>query len=386
MQRIPVAQRPGLAEAARDHGYAYGPGAGVPYWDETAYYRFTLRQIEEDLEGAAEEIDAMCHELLGAALADDAIFRRLRLPEPYWDYVAESWRRGEPDLYGRMDLCYDGAAPAKLLEYNADTPTTLYEAAVFQWVWLEQARDLGLIPAASDQFALLHEHLVAAFAAMTVEDMLHLACLVDAEEDRETVLYLEECAAEAGLATGLLAVGDIGVDAVGRFTDLDDRVITTLFKLYPWEWIFSEPFARHLVASGVRFIEPPWKALLSTKGLLALLWDRFEGHPNLLPAYFEDDPAAAALADDHVRKPLYSRRGANIEIVAGGVAAARKPGPYGEEGFVLQACRPLPQFAGRYPVVGCWLVAGGASALSIREGETLITDSAANFVPHVILD
>ena len=386
MQRIPVAERPGLAEAARDHGYAYCPGAGVPYWDETAYYRFTLRQIEEDLESAAEEIDAMCHELLGTAVADETVLRRLRLPEPYWDYVAESWRRGEPDLYGRMDLCYDGAAPAKLLEYNADTPTTLYEAAIFQWVWLEQARDLGLIPAASDQFALLHEHLVAAFAALAIEDELHLACLVDAEEDRETVLYLEECAAEAGLATRTLAVGDIGVDAVGRFTDLDDRVITTLFKLYPWEWIFSEPFARHLAASGVRFIEPPWKSLLSTKGLLALLWDRFEGHPNLLPAYFEDDPAAAALAGDHVRKPLYSRRGANIEIVAGGVATARKPGPYGEEGFVLQACRPLPRFAGRYPVVGCWLVAGGASALSIREGETLITDSAANFVPHVILD
>ena len=33
---------------------------GVPYWDETAYYRFTLRQIEEDLEKPAEEIDVKC--------------------------------------------------------------------------------------------------------------------------------------------------------------------------------------------------------------------------------------------------------------------------------------------------------------------------------------
>ena len=29
-------------------------------------------------------------------------------------------------------------APPKLLEYNADTPTSLYESAVLQWFWLEQ--------------------------------------------------------------------------------------------------------------------------------------------------------------------------------------------------------------------------------------------------------
>ncbi len=386
MQRIPVAERPGLEETARAHGYPYRAGTGVPYWDETAYYRFGLRQIEDDLESAAEQIDDMCHQLLDLAIADETIFRRLRVPEDYWDYVADSWRRGEPDLYGRMDFCYDGTAPAKLLEYNADTPTTLYEAAIFQWVWLEQAIDLGLIPRACDQFALLHEHLVAAFGAIGVEDMLHLACLIDMEEDRETVIYLEECAAEAGLETQLLAMREIGVDPLGRFTDLEDRVVTTLFKLYPWEWIFEEEFADYLIGSGVRFIEPPWKVLLSTKGLLPLLWEMFEGHPNLLPAYFEDDPACDGLAGSHVRKPLYSRRGANIQIVDQGRTASNSAGPYGEEGFIVQAFHPLPQFASRYPVVGCWLVAGGASAISIRESETLITDSAASFVPHVILD
>ena len=386
MQRIPVAQRPDLKDAALRHGYDYSAGAGVPFWDETAYYRFTLRQIENDLEKPAEEIDDMCFQLLDRSLADETVYRRLCIPEGYWDYIAASWRNREKDLYGRLDFSYDGAGDAKLLEYNADTPTTLYESAVFQWVWLEEAISAGLIPPDCDQFAELHEDLVAAFQTMGAEGLLHLACLRDVEDDRETAKYLEECAREAGLETNLLAMRDIGVDASGRFTDLEDRVITTLFKLYPWEWIMEEEFGRFLVGCGVHFLEPPWKAVLSNKGLLPLLWDMFEGHPNLLPAYFEDDPRAGALSDSYVRKPLLSRQGSNIEIVRDGVALSRKDGPYGEEGHIVQAFHPLPEFDGRFPLVGCWIIAGRPAGVSIREGRTLITGEDANFVPHVILD
>ena len=386
MQRVPVVQRPDLEETALAHGYEYLADVGVPYWDETAYYRFTLRQIEEDLEKPAQEIDQMCFQLLDHSLVDESVYRRLRIPEPYWDYVANSWWNREQDLYGRLDFSYDGAGEAKLLEYNADTPTTLYESAIFQWVWLEQAIAAGLIPSDCDQFAELHEDLVDAFREMGADGLLHLACLSDIEDDRETVIYLEECAQEARLETQFLAMRDIGIDALGRFTDLEDRIITTLFKLYPWEWIMAEEFSRYLVTSGVHFLEPPWKAVLSNKGLLPLLWGMFEGHPNLLPAYFEGDPRAGALPDSYVRKPLLSRQGSNIEIVRDGMALSRKDGPYGEEGHVVQAFHPLPEFDGNFPMVGCWMVAGRPAGLSIREDRTLVTGKDARFIPHVILD
>lgn len=390
MHRVPVIQRPGLAETARAHGYEYHAHGGVPYWEETAYYRFTLRQIEDDLERPAEEIDRMCFQLLDQSLEDETVYQRLCIPKAYWDYVADSWRHRDQDLYGRMDFSYDGTGPAKLLEYNADTPTTLYEASVFQWLWLEDAKAAGLIPQDSDQAAEIHEHLVSAFQKMRVEGLLHFACLRDMEDDRETVKYLEECAREAGVETEFLAMRDIGIDEDGRFTDLDDRVITDLFKLYPWEWIMAEAFGPYLMTSGVRFLEPPWKAVLSNKGLLPLLWEKFKGHPNLLPAYFEGD-AEADLTGDYVRKPLLSRQGANIEIVRHGKSAARttqihKEGDYGSEGHIVQAFHPLPAFAGKYPVLGCWMIAGRPAGISIREGQTLITDGEANFVPHVILD
>ncbi len=386
MRRVPVAQRPNLKQSALAHGYPYDDAGGVPYWDETAYYRFTLRQIEDNLEGPAEEIESLCFEVLNRAVADETVFRRLRIPEAYWNYVAESWRKQERDLFGRFDFSYDGSGPAKLLEYNADTPTTLYEASLFQWEWLEQAIDLGLVPEGTDQFNLLHEFLLEAFSGLELEGPLHMACLKDIEDDRSTVEYLEDVAEEAGVETTFLSMKEIGVDADGRFTDLDDRVIATLFKLYPWEWLMEEEFGRYMPESGVRFIEPPWKAVLSNKGLLALLWEMFEGHPNLLPAYFEDDARAAELSGTFVRKPLLSRRGANVEIVREGNVEVRKDGPYGGEGFVVQAFNPLPDFDGRYPLIGCWMVAGGAAGLGIREGRDLVTTENANFIPHVILE
>jgi hypothetical protein len=82
--------------------------------------------------------------------------------------------------------------------------------------------------------------------------------------------------------------------------------------LYPWEWMFRDAFREKLAQAATRWIEPPWKAILSNKGMLALSWEMFPGHPNLLPAFFEDDPNALSLGPSFVRKPLLSREGVNI--------------------------------------------------------------------------
>ncbi len=155
----------------------------------------------------------------------------------------------------------------------------------------------------------------------------------------------------------------------GHFVDLDDREIALAFKLYPWEWMFHDEFGARLASTPTRWIEPPWKAILSNKGILPLLWEMFPDHPNLLPAYFEDDPNAARLGTSFVRKPLYSREGANIALVSDGVTVAEQEGPYGAEGFVRQAQALLPNFSGQYPVVGSWLVDHTPCGLSIREDE-----------------
>ncbi|MEZ5818484.1 MAG: glutathionylspermidine synthase family protein [Hyphomicrobiaceae bacterium] len=392
MQRLPVAPRHDWQQTAEAHGFDFHSPDGTVYWDESHCYAFTLAEIEERLEAPAAEIEGMCLDFVARAIADESILERLRIPAAYWDYVAASWRNRERHLYGRLDFGFTGEGPAKLYEYNADTPTSLYESAVFQWVWLEQMREAGALPAGADQFNSVHERLVDAFARIGIPGALHFAATAASNEDMGTIAYLADCAGQAGLTTFTMGIEEIGVDVHGRFTDGEDRLIRSLFKLYPWEWLFSEPFAEHIPASGCQFIEPAWKSILSNKGLMPLLWEAHPGHPNLLPAYFDGDPRAADLGGRYVRKPIYSREGANIEIVLPGrtgraaQATASSSGPYGAEGHIVQAWHPLPRFQGRRPVCGVWLVAGEPAGLGVREGDGDITTDAARFVPHVILD
>lgn len=387
MQRIPVTERPNLSEVAIEHEFEYTFGEGMKGWDERAYYQFSKAQIENDIVQPTEEIEDLCFQVVERAIGNEEVLDRLGIPEHFWSYIANSWRNGEKNLYGRMDLSYDGSSPVKLLEYNADTPTTLYESAVMQWQWLEQATNLEFIPDAVDQLNEIHERIVDILPQFNLGELAHFACNHDFEDDKGTLSYLEECAQEAGVKTCALAMADIGMDEHGRFTDLDDQIIETLIKLYPWEWMMAEEFGQYVPESGVQFIEPPWKAILANKGLLPLLWGMFEGHPNLLPAFFEDDPAAGDFANGgtFVRKPLLSRQGANIQIVKEGQTIFQSDGPYGDDPCILQGFQPLPNFVDRYPLLGCWMVASKAVGICIREDETLVTSKEASFVPHVIL-
>jgi glutathionylspermidine synthase len=393
MQRIPCDERADWRDTAEQVGFEFHSTDGQPYWDERAYYGFTLKEIEDDLEAATLELDRMCAELAARAVADERILRALHIPERFWSWIAASFKRGDASLYGRFDLRYDGTGPAKLLEYNADTPTAVFETAVFQWMWLEQAIERQIVPRAADQYNSLHEKLIAAWTTIGAGfggeqpggRKLHLACMTDNPEDRGTVSYIQDCAHQAGLETKVLAMADIGRTSKGVFVDLQDEPITLAFKLYPWEWMMRESFGASLPGASTQWVEPPWKAILSNKGILPLLWAMFPNHPNLLPAYFDDDEAAAKLATSYVRKPLYSREGANVELVVGGIPVDSDSGPYGAEGFVRQAIAPLPQFNGNYVVLGSWIAAGKPCGLSVREDIGPITKNSSRFLPHAII-
>ena len=386
MERIAVTPRHDWKKTAEEHGFDFHSLEGDPYWDESAYYKFTMAQIEDELESAAETLEAMCFDIVDRVCGSDEMMAKLAIPEAFRDYIAATWKDQERNLYGRMDFCYDGKSPPKLFEYNADTPTSLYETSIFQWVWLEQAMERAIVPKGCDQFNSLHEKLVAAFGKLGVDGKLTFACARDSLEDAGTIEYLADCAQQGGLETARIFMDEIGIDGGGRFTDLDDVTIPWLFKLYPWEWLLREEFARHIPGSGTHFIEPAWKAVLSNKGFLPLLWQKHRGHPNLLPAYFEGDADARTLGDSYVKKPLYSREGWNVEVVVNGKSQPAKDGKYGAEGHILQAYRPLPDFGGVFPMCGVWLVASEPAGMCIREDRSLVTTDDARFIPHVILD
>lgn len=386
MRRVATGERSEWREIARANGFTFHTLDGTPYWDESHAYAFTLAEIEEDIEVPSADLHALCLEYVEQAVEDERILASLCIPEHAWDATRRSWQRSDPSLYGRMDFSYSGAGrgPAKLLEYNADTPTALYESAVFQWLWLEDGLASGRLPAGSDQYNAVHEQLIARFRTLPGNGLTAFAAYAEAPEDRGTVAYLEDCALQAGRNVAFLDLPDIGLLPDGRFCTRGERAIGTLFKLYPWEWAFEDAFAGALATTSTRFLEPPWKAVLSNKGLLAHLWRLAPGHPNLLPAFFDDEPEAASLRDSYVVKPVFSREGANVHMMRGGVELASEEGPYGGERCVRQALAELPDFDGARPLIGSWMVGDQPAGLCVREGRGPITGNDSLFVPHFI--
>ncbi|MGQ7248812.1 glutathionylspermidine synthase family protein [Halomonas sp. V046] len=387
MLRFDCAQRPDWRDRAREFGFHYHTMHGQAYWDETAYYQLSLRQVERDLEEATAELHRMCLAAVEEVIASEEWLEKFRIPPAHWGLIADSWRAGDSSLYSRLDLAYPGSGPAKLYENNADTPTSLYETGFWQWLWLEDKVNAGQILRSADQFNSVQEKLVRRFAALHGArrgEILHLACCKDSPEDRGTVQYLEDCANEAGIPTHFVFMEDIGLGEGGAYTDLEDRVITWMFKLYPWEFMLREDFGRYLGATPLAWLEPPWKALLSNKALLPLLWKLFPDHPNLLPAFFEEDLASTSLTH-FVKKPIFAREGANISIHKDGEVVCASSGPYGEEGFIYQAYCPLPRFGDNHTLVGSWLIDDQPAGISIREDTSVITQDLSRYVPHVIL-
>jgi glutathionylspermidine synthase len=375
MRRIRCAPRHGWQDKVEKLGLAWHSGA-EPYWNESAFYEFTAKEVEV-LETATNELEGMC---LQAAqhIIDEKLYARMGIPPMAVPLIEGSWEAEPPSLYGRFDFAYDGAGPPKLLEYNADTPTSLLEAAVAQWYWLQE------VYPKRDQFNSIHERLLALWQELIpyIPGRHVDFCSIDDVEDGVTVTYLEDTARQAGLETSAFPINEIGWDGTS-FVGPEDKPLRAVFKLYPWEWMIHEEFGQYLARpSGPMWIEPPWKMLLSNKGILPVLWDLFPRHQNLLESHF-DNPG---LMISYVRKPLLSREGANITVHTP-EREIQTGGDYGEEGYIYQELAARKPFDDVYPVLGSWVIGheegDAAAGMGVRESKDWVTTNLSQFVPHL---
>lgn len=376
MQRHLCQPRAAWRNKVEQVGLTYHSHDTGPYWDESACYELTATEVDQ-LERAAHTLHHLCIDAAEAVI-QRGWWDRLGIPEAAVPAIVRSWERDDFSLYGRFDLAFDGRGAPRLLEYNADTPTALVEAAVAQWFWLQDTRP------EADQFNSIHERLIEAWrrwAGSADEScpVVHFSSIKDNPEDEQTVLYLRDTCAQAGVANRAVHIEDIGWDETRRqFVDLAGEKIAHCFKLYPWEWLWHEEFGPKLQHEAVRFLEPAWKMLLSNKALLPILWELFPEHPNLLPAF--DSPER--LGGRYVRKPKLSREGANVTWFEAGVVVEETGGDYGEEGHVYQAPADLPDFVGNRPIFGVWVVDHEPAGLGIREDTRRITGNLSRFIPH----
>lgn len=401
------------------------------YWPEIFREPFAFWFSEDEIDQidtATSKLYEVCMQMVELILGDDVpletsnnFLRELAIPEGFWDLLRSSYRREQPEdhsLYGRFDLVYTNGRVSGL-EFNSDTPTFLCEMAQ-QWAWLIDLKREGHLPESSDQFnsfdiKLKHqfEHIAREYGLRRDDRVLHFIVTPDeegnvTEEEVHTCELLMHFAALAGINCKLVAFSDVSIDREGFPCDADSWQIRYAFKLYPWEniWYDIEQHmdredATHLkerFADGsVRFIEPMWKAILSNKGIWALIWRHFgkdaEYQEFLLPTFFEKDMSLESLNlrnSTYVRKPIIGREGSSVQIIdsTAGVLDGKLTG-YGREGFVIQElCSPEPVTASLdnklttlYPIIGSWIIGGETAGMDIRAGG-LITSNTTLFVPH----
>ncbi|UOU99208.1 glutathionylspermidine synthase family protein [Chryseobacterium daecheongense] len=376
MKRLPSVIRKDWEHKLENLGFGYHSLEGL-YWDEGHHYEFSLEEINT-IEKATSELWQMCLEAVDYVISKN-LWYRFNIPESFKNYIITAWEEDHPSIYGRFDLGFDGKN-LKLLEFNADTPTSLYEASVIQWYWLQE-----LFPD-KDQFNSIHEKLIDYWKYLKNymnPHYIYFASLTNIE-DVTNVEYMRDCAAQAGFETEFIPIQDIGwAEDIEEFIAADRSIMEYIFKLYPYEWILEDGFGEKLVRNGFRsqWIEPAWKILLSSKAILPILWEMYPNHPYLLESYFEPRHLK-----DFAKKPIYSREGANVTLHKNNLPIEQNSGAYGKEGFIYQQLFDLPNFDGNYPVIGSWVIGQEPAGIGIRESAHLITNNQSRFIPHLITD
>lgn len=386
-RRIPV-DTPARAEARLRELGMLAPGPdGEPWWVTDAAYLIHPELVDQLFE-AATGIQKRCYDAVDALVASgDYAYFGIR-NRAMQTAIAQSWRAKDSPLYGRMDFSFAPDGTPMLLDYEADSPFGMAEAAYVQWEWFE-AWQAATGKGFDSQENLIYEKLAAHIPRAGLPQRFAIACggettATGAPADtgeRFDAEFLAELAREAGLRPGICGIEQVGwdLDAM-RFTDDADEPLEALVKIYPWDWMEDEPNVEVLPQCRTRILPGAWVRLVGDKTMMALLWHMAPGAPNLLPTFLER-PAQGAM----VAKP---RRGWDGEHV---YLPGQTPGEVPEEEMgplLYQAHCPLPQFTTNGGAVhanlSVWMVGGEPAGISFRESRGPVTGPSARFVPHIL--
>ena len=152
MKKIRIEERANWQKKVESAGFFFHTVDGARYWDERGFYQFTHDQISRDIEGPTQALHEMSMDLVARVVNSEELLSRLAIPPRFHDLVCRSWQEKRPSLYSRFDFIYDANGPAKAIESNADTPTSLLEAASIQLLWLDDLISQGKLPPTATQY------------------------------------------------------------------------------------------------------------------------------------------------------------------------------------------------------------------------------------------
>ena len=332
----------------------------------------------------------------GEYVIENELFHELGIPFNLIDAVKMSWDNDiHWHLYGRFDLAggIDGK-PIKLIEFNADTPTALFETSILQWAMLK-ANNME----ETHQFNSVYEAIRDNFKRLVmleddIEDFdrhydgwkILFSSVKDNEEEESTVKLLQTIAKDAGFITEFAYMEDVEFDGQeGVF--YKDVNYEYWFKLFPWEDIgIEESDLARLITQIMEnqkaiFLNPAYTLMFQSKAFMKILWDLYPNHPLLLETDFEPLHGKA-----QVEKKIFGREGANTIIVdKNKKIIEERDGEYGEFPSIFQEFVEFPKDSkGDSYQAGVFFAYEGCG-LGFRRGG-LILDNYSKFVGHRVVE
>ena len=364
--------------------------------DNTSYVVDELVVISEaEAESYAEAANELYDMFVeaGEYVIENNLFHEIGIPFNLVELIKQSW---ESDvhwhLYGRFDFAggVDGK-PIKLLEFNADTPTALFESAIIQWAMLKQN---GLEE--EMQFNFIYEALVENFKRLVTlqEDTSNFDELYEgwgflfssikgnAEEENTTKL-LQHIANEAGFNTEFGYIDEVEFDDNGIYYNQEKWELW--FKLIPWEDIAIEESDLAMLLTNIVknreaiIFNPAYTLMFQSKGFLKILWDLYPNHPLLLETSFEP-----LEGKKQVRKPIFGREGGDVAIInSDGTIEEENKDIYGNHKMIYQEYTELPKDSNNSSYQAGVFYAYEACGVGFRRGGKII-DNMSKFVGHIV--
>lgn len=372
------------------------------YWhtdpDQTPYVASEIVDVTPEEADAYYEAANELYDMFAEAgeyVIENELFHELGIPFNVIDAIKMSWENDVHwHLYGRFDFAggLDGK-PIKLIEFNADTPTALFETSILQWAMLK-ANNME----ESHQFNNVYEALVDNFKRLImmqedVEDFeshyegwkILFSSVKGNEEEESTVKLLQTIADEAGFVTEFAYMEDVEFSGEeGVFYNNENYEYW--FKLYPWEDIgIEESDLARLMTQIMEnqkaiFLNPAYTLMFQSKAFMKILWDLYPNHPLLLETDFEPLQGVP-----QVEKKIFGREGANTIIVDENEnIIEERDGEYGEFPSVFQEYAELPTDSNGESYQAGVFYAYEGCGLGFRRGG-LILDNYSKFVGHRVV-
>jgi glutathionylspermidine synthase len=366
--------------------------------DGTKYVSDALVEVsQEEAENYYEAVNTLYDMYVEAAeyVIDNELFFELGIPFNLVDMIKKSWENDVHwHIYGRFDLAggIDGK-PIKLIEFNADTPTGLFETALLQWALLkhnnmdEEKQFNNVYEAISNNF----KRLITLFDDTSVFDERYdgwkilFSSISNNDEEEITTKLLEQMANDAGFVTGFEFLENTHFDDDGIY-DTHENPYEYWFKLYPWEDIaVDEPELATTLTNIMQnqkaiILNPAYTLLFQSKGMMKILCDLFPDSPYLLQTSFEPLQGVK-----QVEKSVFGREGANTAIIdAENQLVVKTDGPYDNYKKIYQEYVEFPKdIHGEKYQAGVFF-AYEACGLSFRKGGEIM-DNMSKFVGHLIV-